>query len=103
MPETRQEVKLRNLCPTTTTSKLWWWQDPRDPRLTSLRSVYRSFFPNYCLAAKIEADQLETIMILQIHVSVCSGLHFLLHVYLILVMLIIFLIKQIFMNGLALS
>lgn len=43
MPETRQEVKLRNLCPTTTTSKLWWWQDPRDPRLTSLRSVYKSF------------------------------------------------------------
>lgn len=43
----------------------------------------QKFFPNYCLAAKIEEGQLETIMILQIHVSVCSGLHFLLHVYLI--------------------
>lgn len=43
----------------------------------------QNFFPNYCLAAKIEADKLETIMILQIHVLVCSGLHFLSHVYLI--------------------
>lgn len=82
MPETRQEVKLRNLCPTITTSKLWWWQDPRDPRLTSLRSVYEKIFPNYYLAAKIQTDQLVTIIILQIHVSVCSMLHFLIDAYL---------------------
>jgi hypothetical protein len=39
MPETRQEAKLRNLCQITTTSKLWWWQGLRDPRLTFHRSV----------------------------------------------------------------
>ena len=39
MPVTRRVVKPRNHCLNSTTSKPWWWLDPRDRKSTSLRYV----------------------------------------------------------------
>lgn len=36
-PEIKQDRWLRNLCQNSTTSRLWWCQEPRDPKFTSHR------------------------------------------------------------------